>query len=288
MAAATRAMNLVPSALTYRVRQLERQLDLLLLDRSTRYAHLTLAGQELLREGAHVLERLEGLANRVHRIATGWEPQLTIAVDCIIVRITLWQLCEQFFALRAPTRLRVRDETLTGTFNAVLEGHADLAIGTVDNVARANFQSRPLGEVPFIFAVAPQHALAKIKHAITNSELAQHRIVAVADSAVAAKEHEKMSVDILPGQEAFTVPSLQAKLDAQLRGRGCGYLPRCLAQPYLDTGQLLQRATENTPRVSRIGYAWPSVPKVALGKAMLWWLKELGSAATRRALFEIA
>jgi len=56
----------------------------------------------------------------------------------------------------------------------------------------------------------------------------------------------------------------------------------------LDTGQLLQRATENTPRVSRIGYAWPSVPKVALGKAMLWWLKELGSAATRRALFEIA
>lgn len=97
-----------------------------------------------------------------------------------------------------------------------------------------------------------------------------------------------MSVDILPGQEAFTVPSLQAKLDAQLRGRGCGYLPRCLAQPYLDTGQLLQRATENTPRVSRINYAWPSVPKVALGKAMLWWLKELGSAATRRALFEIA
>ena len=86
-----------------------------------------------------MLERLEGLANRVHRIATGWEPQLTLAVDCVIVRSTLWQLCEQFFALRAPTRLRIRDETLTGTFNAVLEGHADLAIGTVDNVARANF-----------------------------------------------------------------------------------------------------------------------------------------------------
>ena len=64
-----------------------------------------------------------------------------------------------------------------------------------------------------------------------------------------------MSIGILPGQEVFTVPSLQAKLDAQLRGLGCGYLPRCLAQPYLDTGQLLQRATENTPRVSRIGYA---------------------------------
>ena len=291
MAAAARAMNLVPSALTYRVRQLERQLDVLLFDRSTRYARLTLAGQELLREGVQVLERLEGLANRVQRIATGWEPQLTLAVDSIIVRGTLWQMCEQFFALGAPTRLRIREETLSGTLNAVLEGHADLAIGTVaslsSSVVHANFQSRPLGEVPFIFAVAPQHALAKATHAISNTELAQHRIVAVADSAVSAKAHEKISIGILAGQEVFTVPNLAAKLDAQLRGLGCGYLPRCLAQPYLDNGQLLQRTTENTPRVSHIGYAWPSVPKVALGKAMLWWLKELESPVTRRALLEV-
>ncbi len=284
MAAAARAMHLVPSALSYRVRQLERQLDVLLLDRSTRHARLTVAGQELLREGAHVLDQLEGLANRVQRIATGWEPQLTLAVDSIIVRSTLWQLCEQFFALAAPTRLRIREETLSGTLNAVLAGHADLAIGTVDNVARANFQSRPLGEVPFIFAVAPQHALAKLKHAISNAELAQHRIVAVADSAVSAKEHEKISIGILAGQAVFTVPNLAAKLDAQLRGLGCGYLPRCLAQPYLDSGQLLQRATENTPRTSKISYAWPTLPKVAMGKAMLWWLKALESPVTRRAL----
>ena len=288
MAAAARAMNLVPSALTYRVRQLERQLDVLLFDRSTRYARLTLAGQELLREGEQVLDRLEGLANRVQRIATGWEPQLTLAVDSIIVRSTLWQLCEQFFALGAPTRLRILEETLSGTLNAVLEGHADLAIGTVDNVVRVNFQNRPLGEVPFIFAVSPKHPLAKLKHAISNAELARHRIVAVADSAVSAKARDKISIGILTGQEVFTVPNLQAKLDAQLRGLGCGYLPRCLAQPYLATGQLLQRTTENTPRVSRIGYVWPSVPKVALGKAMQWWLKELESPATRRALLEAA
>lgn len=286
MAAAARAMNLVPSALSYRVRQLERDLDVLLFDRSTRYARLTLAGQELLREGTDVLDRLEGLANRVQRIATGWEPQLTLAVDSIIVRSTLWQLCEQFFALGAPTRLKIREETLSGTLNAVLEGHADLAIGTVDNGVRVNLQSRALGDVPFIFAVAPQHALAKVKHAISNAELAQHRIVAVADSAVSAKAREKMSIGILSGQDVFTVPNLQAKLDAQLRGLGCGYLPRCLAQPYLDSGQLLQRATENTPRVSRISYAWPTVPKVALGKAMLWWLSKLDNPATRRALLE--
>ena len=147
-----------------------------------------------------------------------------------------------------------------------------------------NFHTRTLGEVPFIFVVAPQHALAKTTHAISNSELAQHRIVAVADSAVSAKASKKMSVGILTGQEVFTVPNLAAKLEAQLRGLGCGYLPQCLAQPYLDAGQLIQRQTESTPRVSQIGYAWPSVPNVALGKAMLWWLKTLESPSARRAL----
>lgn len=103
---------------------------------------------------------------------------------------------------------------------------------------------------------------------------------------MSAKGREKISICILAGQEVFTVPNLQAKLDTQLRGLGCGYLPLCLAQPHSDSGQLLQRATENTPRVSRINYAWPTVPKVAMGKAMQWWLKELENPATSPPLLE--
>ena len=44
MAAAARALGLVPSALSYRVRQLEQALDVLLFDRSSRQARLTEAG----------------------------------------------------------------------------------------------------------------------------------------------------------------------------------------------------------------------------------------------------
>ena len=49
-AAAARALNLVPSALTYRVRQMEEALDVLLFDRRSRQAVLTPAGTELLHE----------------------------------------------------------------------------------------------------------------------------------------------------------------------------------------------------------------------------------------------
>ena len=80
-AAAARALNVVPSALTYRVRQLEDALDVLLFDRSSRQAHLTTAGAELLREGECLLQDIDAIANRVKRVATGWEPHFTIAVE---------------------------------------------------------------------------------------------------------------------------------------------------------------------------------------------------------------
>ena len=67
-AAAARASHMVPSALTYRVRQLEDALDVLLFDRSSRQAKLTAAGAELLREGARVLNEIDAIANRVKQI----------------------------------------------------------------------------------------------------------------------------------------------------------------------------------------------------------------------------
>jgi DNA-binding transcriptional LysR family regulator len=63
----------VPSSLTYSVRQLEEALDVLLFDRRSRQARLTAAGEELLGEGRRLLEEIDAVANRVKRVATGWE-----------------------------------------------------------------------------------------------------------------------------------------------------------------------------------------------------------------------
>ena len=78
-AAAARKLNLVPSALTYRVRQIEDALDVLLFDRSARQARPTAAGEELLREAGRLLHDIDVVANRVKRVATGWEALLTVA-----------------------------------------------------------------------------------------------------------------------------------------------------------------------------------------------------------------
>ena len=126
------ALDLVPSALTYRVRQIEDALDVLLFDRRSRQARLTPAGAELLREGSRLLDEIDAIANRVKRVATGWEAQFTIAVDSIMSQPVMMELCQAFLALAPPTRLRLRDETLQGTLQALSFGQADLAIGVIE------------------------------------------------------------------------------------------------------------------------------------------------------------
>jgi DNA-binding transcriptional LysR family regulator len=184
MAAAARELGLVPSALSYRVRQLETALDVLLFDRSSRQARLTGAGKELLREGNRLLLEIDAVANRVKRVATGWEPQLTLSVDSVISRSTVMELCQAFLALGPPTRLKIREEALSGTLEALTSGQADLAIGVVlePSANRSGFHSKPLGNLDFVYAVAPLHPLAQAPQPLSDALLRQHRAVAVADS----------------------------------------------------------------------------------------------------------
>ncbi len=285
-AKAARSLGLVPSALTYRVRQLEDALDVLLFDRSARQAVLTPAGRELVHEGERIMADLSTVAHRVKRVATGWEPQLTIAVDSIVSQATVLELCEQFFALQAPTRLKLRDETLSGTLESLTSGQSDLAIGVVPDATRqSGLFSKPLGHIAMVFAVAPHHPLASAPEPLGDAQIAAHRIVAVADT---VQRGRALSVGLLGGQEVFTVASMGTKLQAQLRGIGCGSVPECMARPYVQSGALVVKAVTR-PRVGeKLAYAWRGdrLGSPATGQALEWWLKTLESPTTRLALLE--
>ncbi len=282
-AAAARQLGVVPSALTYRVRQIEDALDVLLFDRSSRQARLTTAGAELLHEGNRLLGEIDAVANRVKRVATGWEPQLTLAVDSIIAKATVMELCESFFALAAPTRIKLSDETLSGTLEALTSGRADLALGVTESGNHADVHSKPLGEVSFVYAVAPHHPLARESEPLKDEVVCQHRAVAVADTVTRGAG---MTIGLLAGQEVFTVATMQAKLDAQLRGLGCGFVPECMARAYIETGRLVVRKMARPQRVIRVDYAWRSLARSDRGRALQWWLGQLEQPATRRALLE--
>ena len=283
-AAAARVLGLVPSALTYRVRQIEDTLDVLLFDRSAKQAQPTAAGQALLEEAGRLLSDVDAVANRVKRVATGWEAVLTVAADSIISRNVLMELCEAFLALKSPTRLRLRHETLSGTLNALTSGQADLALGVLWQTGlTADIQHEALGPVEFVFAVAPHHPLAAVPEPLSEEVRQQHRVVAVADS---VPRGSGLSIGLLGGQDVFTVPDMHSKLEAQLRGLGAGFLPLSMALPYISTGRLVAKEVTQSQRTGETHYAWRNSRKTTPGKALQWWLAQLQSETTQRALLQ--
>ncbi|MDB5752264.1 MAG: LysR family transcriptional regulator [Ramlibacter sp.] len=283
-AAAARELGLVPSSVTYRIRQLEDALDVLLFDRSSRQAKLTAAGNELLHASRQLLQDIDAMANRVRRVATGWEAEFTVAVDGVLSNCIVMELAEAFYALAPTTRLRLREETLAGTLDALLSGRADLALGVVLEPGNtAGVESRPLGDVQFVYAVAPHHPLAALQQPIRDEVLVKHRAVAVADS---TQGGAPMTLGLLAGQDVLTVPTMRAKLDAQVRGLGGGFLPEPLARPYLQGGRLVACEVQRPTRTTRMSYAWRDAGRLGPGRALQWWLARMDSDATRSALLE--
>jgi len=280
-AGAAAELDRVPSAVTYAVRRLEEDLDVLLFDRSGRRARLTPAGEELLREGRQLLAATDELARRVKRVASGWEHELRLAVDTLLPFEMLVPLIAEFSAL-SPTRLRFSEQVLGGTWDALLDGRADLAVGASyerPEASRhgASLRTEDLGSVQFVFAVAPGHPLADAAEPIPETELRRHRQVVVGDTSLRLRPRASG----LLGAETLTVPNMAAKIAAQAAGLGAGFLPRFRIGAELARGSLVIKATEAGKREGPIALAWRAGHR---GRALAWWRERLSAASWRAQL----
>jgi DNA-binding transcriptional LysR family regulator len=281
--AAAVALDRVPSALTYSVRKLEDDLDVLLFDRRGHRAKLTPAGQELLEEGRHLLRAAEELEQRVKRAATGCEVELRIVLDALIPFERMLPLIAEFDREDFGTRLRFSTEVLSGTWERLISGDAELAIGlSFDGPelvrTSGNFRVKPLGRMEWVFAVAPAHPLAAMEEPLPAAVVQQYRAVVTGDS---GRSLPALSSGLLSGQPTLTVPTVRDKLIAQVAGLGCGHVPRKWAQPYLDSGELIEKQTSETKPEGPPQYAWRADSR---GKSLKWFLNKLANPDVQRQL----
>ncbi|MBN5127042.1 LysR family transcriptional regulator, partial [Stenotrophomonas maltophilia] len=120
-AGAGKALHKVPSTISYTVAKLEEDLGVQLFDRVGPRAEPTEAGRALLDEGRHLLRAARELELRVRRVASGWETELTLAVDSVFPTWLLGPDIAAFRQAEAPTRLRLIGEALSGTWEALLD-----------------------------------------------------------------------------------------------------------------------------------------------------------------------
>lgn len=274
--AAASALHRVPSALSHAIGKLEDDLGITLFERQGRRATLNLAGRTLLDDGRHLLRAASDLERRIQRIADGWEAELRIALDAIIPIERLYPLLEAFYAGSHPTQIRINSEVLAGTWDALMTGRADLAIGAPgDRPAISGISSRPLiRRTEFVFAIATTHPLATWEGPIPHDELLRHRAVVIADT---SRELDARTVGLIEGQDTLRVPDIRAKASAQIAGLGVGHLPRWIAAPEIAAGRLVEKTLADPRHELPINIAWRNRQA---GLALSWFLEKLGEETT--------
>jgi DNA-binding transcriptional LysR family regulator len=266
-AAAGKELHKVPSTISYTVGRLEDDLGVRVFERQGPKATLTVAGKELLDEGRHLLRAAIDLELRVKKVAAGWETRFAIGMDSLFDPAALAQDLRDFYAVTRHTRLRLVQDALTGTWEALLDRRVDVLIGAAgDGPSGGGHLCEPLGSVSFVFAVAPSHPLAKLRRRITNADLQQHRAIVVADS---ARKLIPRTIGVLAGQEALTVPDMRAKIALQKTGVGFGFLPEPFARAAVKRRELVLREVDEPKPPETFYLAWRTGET---GAALQWWL----------------
>lgn len=268
--AAGKELHRVPSTISYTVGKLEDDLGVEVFERNGPRVVLTRAGQELLKEGRYLLKAAQDLEHRVRRVASGWETELTLGLDSMFSPLVFQHELRAFYAVAQQTRLRIAQETLSGTWEALLERRVDLLLGAPgDGPAGGGYVSEPLGTMPFIFAVAPGHPLAQAAGPLDRGQLQRHRAVVVADS---ARLMAPRTVGLLLGQDTLTVPDMRSKFDYQVAGLGFGFLPEPWARAAIAEGLLVEKAVEEPKPAETFYLAWRAGEG---GAGLHWWLDRL-------------
>lgn len=268
--AAGKELHRVPSTISYTVSKLEEDLQVQVFERNGPRVTLTNAGRELLKEGRTLLKAAHELERRVKKVASGWETELSIGMDTVLSPMALADDIRAFDVVAQQTRLRIVQESLSGSWEALVDRRVDLLIGAAgEGPAGGGYLARPIGKMAFVFVVAPQHPLAGLPEPLAASQLLEHRAIVVSDS---ARRMVPRTVGLLFGQDALTVPSMQLKVDMQLAGLGFGFMPEPVARAAIAGGLLVEKQVEEM-RLSETFYlAWRIGEE---GAALRWWIDRM-------------
>jgi DNA-binding transcriptional LysR family regulator len=92
-----------------------------------------------------------------------------------------------------------------------------------------------------VFAVAPRHPLESADEPLLLRQLRQHRQVVVGDT---SRRLAPRDVGLVGASDVLTVPSTQAKVQAQITGLGVGFVPESRARAAIKREALVVKATE--------------------------------------------
>jgi DNA-binding transcriptional LysR family regulator len=218
------------SSVTYAVQKIEAMLEVKAFDIQGRKAVLTPTGRFLYRRAKALLEESAALERAAKRLSAGWEAEIRIAAEIIFPSWLLLDCLDRFGKESPHTRIELIESVIGGTTEALVNGHADLAIiGQIP----PGFAGTPLMRLRFIPVAHPDHPLHQLGREVTMRDLRAHRHLVIRESG--SKRSSKV---LLEAPQRWTVSHSATSIEAVSAGYGFAWFPEEKILNELRTGVL--------------------------------------------------
>jgi DNA-binding transcriptional LysR family regulator len=223
------------------VKNLETQLRLSLLDRSGYRVVLTEAGRSFYERTRVFLHELRALKTHATQLAMGEESELHVVIGDLCPLPQTLALLRRFFDGCPGTRLHLHFEAISGPWERLLDGDADLILHHIDQAdPRLDFMK--LFPVRLVPVVAPGFLGFPISRSITPEQMRDYAQCVIRDTA----QHSPASdYYLVEGARSWTVSDQLMKRELILQGMGWGHMPEYLIDQDLRDKRLLSITGEH-------------------------------------------
>ncbi|WP_397474485.1 LysR family transcriptional regulator [Pusillimonas sp.] len=152
-------MHLTQSALSVLVRELERDLGVILFDRHTRRVTLTEAGTELLPTVQRILGDLHTALTEVGKLRELRRGMLRVAAPPLMAYVLLPKILAQYRQRHPGIDIKVVDTVPEALLDVVKRGDVDIAVGPDDGGEHASVIRQPLFRDRHWLVCPPDHKL---------------------------------------------------------------------------------------------------------------------------------
>jgi DNA-binding transcriptional LysR family regulator len=172
---ASERLHITQSAVSTRVNELEKQLGVKLLNRTTRSVSITKHGERLSEIAIRVLGELQEAVESIHSEAMLEQGLLVISCMFSVAETFLPELMRDFKRRYPSIQVELRDTVGDGTVDLVTAGHADFGIYT-PVVGQEDIVFEPLMEDELFVVARLDHPMARVR-SITLAEVTQHDMI---------------------------------------------------------------------------------------------------------------
>jgi DNA-binding transcriptional LysR family regulator len=233
--AAGRKLRRVQSAISQSVRTLEEAQAVTLFDRSSKTPVLTEAGRVLVAQARQVQRQAELFESIAGDIASGFEPEFTLAVDSFLPTQPVIDSLQALRKTYPNLPVTLYTEGLGAAERRLRDRSAALALCAMFPTAQQDLQAYPLTSIALIPVVLSSHPLASETRPITRDVLQEHVQLILTDPYDSSgPSHGVVSPRI------WRFVDMGSRLDFLLAGSGWATIPSHIVAPHLVSGRLVE------------------------------------------------